>query len=149
HIEQAIEFLFKQPRRNHHLPAEYAHFQKQVDYIYLDEKQVVNSIFTVSEIDDLLRQVSAKVGHDLTDDIYTEGTTHANRSMVYRSEGIRRLLESTRPIRGLVSCFMAESVRDKLRSALYVPRDVRFESLFASDYVKNFIYDYYYDYIRL
>lgn len=149
HIEQTIEFLLKQPRRNHQLPAEYAHFQKQVDYIYLDEKQVVNSIFTVSEVDDLLRQVSAKVGHDLISEIHTEGAAHANRSMVYRSEGIRRLLDSSRPIIGLVSRFMAESVRNKLRSALYVPRDLRFESLFASDYVRNFITDYYYDDIQL
>lgn len=142
-IERLVEFLAKQPGRNYQLPAEYIHFQKQVDYIFLDGEQVVDTLYSVDEVDCLLDDVSERVGYTLGNSYGENGSLRANRSIVHRNEITRRLVEYTRPVTRLISRALPEAAKNKIRTAVYVPRDERLESLFASDYVKDFIRDYY------
>ncbi|MAY25778.1 MAG: hypothetical protein CMK02_05710 [Polycyclovorans sp.] len=142
-IEHSIKFLLRQPRHQYQLPAEYIHFQKQVDYVYLDGVQIVDSLYLVDEVDRLLQDVSARTE---LDSLVREGGSEprlANRSMVYRNEALRRLVEITRPFARIIYRAVPKSAQQRLQSMIYVPRNSRLESLFSSEYVTDFIKDYY------
>lgn len=143
-IERTIHYLLQQPRVDNQLPAEYIHFQKQVDYVYLDGIHVVDSLYVIDEIDQLLKDVSARAGETLVREGRPE-SRQANQSVVYRSEAVRRLAEASRPfMRSLYRAFPA-SVKQSLQSMVYVPRIKRLNSLFSSEYVTDFIEDYYHE----
>lgn len=148
-IEQSIEFLAKQPHNNNRLPTEYIHFQKQVDYICLDGKRVVDTLYTVDEVETLIGDVGERVRQDLLAHVGQNRTVHANRTVVHRNEMVRLLVETTRPMTRLVTTALTESARDRLRNMVYVSRDRRLASLFNSDYVQDFIREYYREDIEL
>lgn len=148
-IKRSIDFLENQLRYNHHLPAEYIHFQKQVDYILLDGKQIVDDLYTVDEVDLLLAAVSKRVGCNLCAGGNDGQMPQDNRSMVYRNELFRLLMKSTRPVTRLAARTLSENSRQKLRNMIYIRRDQRLESVFSSDYVQDFIQNYYQDDIAL
>ena len=56
-IKTSIDYLSRQPKDPHLLSSEYIHFQKQVDYIDLDGVRVINNLYLVDEIDNLLADV--------------------------------------------------------------------------------------------
>lgn len=148
-IAQTIDFLVKQPRNNHLLPAEFIHFQRQVDYIQLDGKRVVDTLYTMDELALLLSDIGQIVGQDLSRGGEESKADHANRTMVHRNDGFRWLIESTRPVTRLITQALPITARQKLRNIVYVPRDQRLQSLFDSHYVTDFICDYYRDDIDL
>jgi hypothetical protein len=148
-VECSIDFLKKQPRQKFRLPPEYIHFQKQVDFIYLDDEQVVDTIYSVDEIHQLLRDVSSRVGFDLRNGDGENGVLRANQTMVHRNETTRRLIERTRPVTQILIKALPEAVQHKFRTLVYVPRDQRLESIFSAASVKDFINDYYSEDVEL
>lgn len=149
-VQRSIDFLSRQPRHQHQLPAEYIHFQKQVDYVYLDGLQIMNSLYLVDEVDRLLQNVSVRTGVDLmvADDDGLEPRL-ANRSMVYRNESVRRLVDISRPFARLIYRAFPKAAQQHLKSMIYVHRNSRLDSLFSSEYVTDFIKDYYREDIEL
>jgi len=147
-ISYIIDFLMAQPRHNHLLPAGYIHFQKQHDYIYLNEERIVDKIYPVEKIGDLLGEVGHRVGRSFQT---SEGnfSTLGNRSMVYRNNTVRSVIELTRPVTNLLSKTLPENTKNYLRSKVYVPRDIRMREIFTADYVRDFIRKYYAEDIRL
>jgi len=147
-VDQVIRFLSAQPRQEHILPAEFIHFQKQLDFIQLDGQQVLNSIYTTSQIGGLLEDIAIRVGDSFIEpsDGYPE---RANRTIVHRSEALRILVESCRPVAGKVTRVLPEVLKQGLRSLVYVPRDQGLANIFGSNYVREFIADYYADDIEL
>ncbi|WP_199456732.1 MULTISPECIES: sulfotransferase family 2 domain-containing protein [unclassified Marinobacter] len=148
-IDESIDYLLSQPRDKHLLPPEYIHFQKQVDYIELDGSRVIDKIYTVDEVDTLLADLGRRVSQDLQEGSSAYGGIQTNRSVVFRNDFLRRVIETGRPLTNIVSAVLPESAKQRIRKRVYVPRDQRMKDLFAADYVRAFINDYYADDIRL
>jgi hypothetical protein len=142
-IERSINFLAKYPKYNHHLPAEYIHFQKQVDYVFLDGKRIVDTLYKVDEVGRLLADAGKRLGQDLLARESNVQNRCANRSIVYRNEMMRHLLNFMRPLTRPVTQALPDPVKQIIRNIVYIPRDHRFSSLFDSDYVIDFVRDYY------
>lgn len=142
-IQHSIDCLLRQPRHQYQLPAEYIHFQKQVDYVYLDGVQIADSLYLVDEVDRLLQDLSARTGLDSL--VREDGSEPrvANRSIVYRNEAVRRLVDTTRPFARMIYRAVPRSAQQRLKAMVYVPRNSRLEPLFSSEYVTDFIKDYY------
>jgi len=147
-IDQVIQFLLNTPRQAYHLPADYIHFQRQVDFVELEGRQVVSALYCIGEVDALMQEVNARIGRHSRDVLDNVGRRQVNRSVVYRNEVIR-LLATSRPLLRRAYRSLPLRVRKRLRSILYVPSNRRLNSLFSSDYVKGFIESYYGEDLRL
>lgn len=148
-IEESISFLAKTMNFETLLPAEYVHFQKQTDYTHLEGLQIVDKIYTIEHVSQLLLDLSECVGEDLQAMVQKNNMIQENRTLVHRNTIIRGIVESTRPATSVITDALPVSLKEKLRSLLYVPRDSGLKALFASDYVTDFIRDYYEDDIAL
>ncbi|WP_018995112.1 sulfotransferase family 2 domain-containing protein [Thioalkalivibrio sp. ALJ2] len=142
-IQGSIDFLQRQPGHQHQLPAEYIHFQKQVDYVYLNGVQILDSLYLVDEVKTLLQDVSTRTGMDLLEREGRSDSRQANRSVVYRNQVVRRLVGASRPFARMVYHAFPKSTQQRLESIIYVPRDTRLKPLFCSEYVNAFVNDYY------
>jgi hypothetical protein len=153
-IDQCIEFLSARPKGNELLPPEYIHFQRQVDYVKLDGRPVVDNLYTVENIKDLVADLEDRIGMSLS---VREGgdPPKANQSVVFRNDILREAFGFLHPVTSKVSRFLPGSVKNKVRSYVYVPRDDKLKELFLSKSVKEFVSDYYsedlalYDMVRL
>jgi hypothetical protein len=142
-IRQTIEYLTEE--ENCLLSKEFIHFQRQVDYIQLDGEQIIESIYTIDQIEELLADVESKLGRRLVNPSAHASNRHANRSIVFRNNFLRRVNETLRPkMNGLVQV-LPKSIRQKIRECVYVPRDKRLRDIFEEDHVQAFIRDYYSD----
>lgn len=141
-IDQTISYLSGLPRQHHQLPAEYIHFQRQVDYVFLDGKQLVEKIYLIDDIENLLGDVSRYIEHKLE---IREGEQagRANETMVYRSDLLRKVIELVRPMYHQISGILPNAAMKRFRPLLYVTRDKRFNALFESEYILDFVRDYY------
>lgn len=142
-IERAIHYLSQQPKCNHQLPAEYIHFQKQVDFVYLDGKKKIDSIYTVDQVSELLKHVGDRTESDLIGGSASDAPK--NQTVIHRNELVRLLYESTRPINRGIAKTLPANLKSSLRSWIFIPRDQRLNNLFSSDYVRDFVHDYYKD----
>ena len=141
-INEAIRFLSSQPRQHHLLPAEYIHFQRQVDYIFLDGRPYVDSVFSVRNLDQLFDRVRARVGDDCWQAAKYEPEAKANKTMVYRSGILGHLAGGLRPALRVIRRLLPQAMRQQLQSKIYVSLDQRFAHLFAAQNVREFIEDY-------
>jgi hypothetical protein len=149
-IDSSIDYLSRQPRDNHCLPPEYIHFQKQIDYIELNSEQLVDSLYTVNEIDLLLEEVGKYVGQSLNQDCKKEtAVTRANQSIVFRNDVLRWITETARPLTNQISLFLPKSAKRYIRDTIYVPRDERMKAMFSAGYVQDFVRSYYVEDIAL
>ncbi len=144
-IDQSIDYLAGQPRDGRQLPPEYIHFQKQTDYIKLDGDLIVDKIYRMDEVELLLADLGRRVGQDFLTSASAEGnkSTQANRSVVFRNDLLRRVIEASRPVAKHLSMVLSDSTKQKIRERVYVPRDQRMKDLFAAGDVRAFIRDYY------
>lgn len=148
-IDESIDYLSRKPRGRHLLPPEYIHFQKQADYIELDGVRILDRIYTVNQIDALMADVEQRVGQSQVESNTAGGVTQANRTVVFRNEFLRRVIETARPITDRLGKVLPESTKQMVRDCVYVPRDQRMKVLFESDDVQVFIRQYYADDIAL
>lgn len=146
-LEKTINLLSKYAGKSQYLPVELTHFQRQVDYIYLKESQIVHNIYSMDELDSLWADLSLCLGASLrgaTDDVAA-----SNRSRVYRHRRLGMLIEQIRPVLADAASGLPQGLKKTLRELVFVPRDQKFFELFQSDYVRDFIESYYADDIRL
>lgn len=143
YINESINYLSSQPNRGHLLPPGYIHFQPQIDYLELENKQIVDTIYSVDGIDTLLADVGRRVGRSLVDEDHNQCGPRANQSVVFRSEALRKLFVTALPAMHLVGRVLPNKVKQIVRERLYVPRDQRLNELFSTVYVQDFVRDYY------
>ncbi|RUO76951.1 sulfotransferase family 2 domain-containing protein [Idiomarina seosinensis] len=149
-IHESIDFLKRTESDKELLPPEFIHFQRQIDFIELDGKRVIDTLFTVDNIGVLLKEFEQRIGKPLENNSgRTSSGPHANSSLVFRNNLFQWLIESTRPLtNGLVKA-LPQNLKEKARKTVYVPQDKRMNSLFSSDYVLDFIKDFYAEDISL
>ena len=140
-VDEVINYLQKNKENNFMLPPEFIHFQKQVDYIFLDRKRIVDTVVPIQNLDLLQREFYLRTGEEIE---FSSIGRKVNRQIpLMRNNLLRKIIELTRPVTNLVTMNMSEKTKDWIRSFVYVSRDKRFNDVFESVYVKNFIEDYY------
>lgn len=148
-IDESIDYLSRHARDGCLLPPEYIHFQKQVDYIELEGVRILDTVYTVNGINDLLADVGRRVEQNLVEPGTAGCVTQANRTVVFRNDLLRRMIETARPLTDRLGKVMPESAKQQIRERVYVPRDQRMKDLFEADDVQAFVRDYYTDDIAL
>lgn len=144
-IKSSMDYLSRQSKGPHLLPAEYIHFQKQVDYVSLDGARVINKLYLLEDIEILFADAGRRLRKNLDELTFDRGRTWGNRTFVYRNEVLRKLLETSRPYLSYLNRFLSERVKEDIRNIVYVPREQRLEGIFQTDEVKDFIQEYYAD----
>lgn len=141
-IEGVIQYLEKNSLPQSFLSSKYIHFQRQVDYVYVGEEQIIDSLFFVDDMESLQKQFYEHTRHHI---VLSQNDKKVNETIVVRNNFLRQLLNSIRPLSLLLTKHLSESIKDKIRDLVYVPRDKRFKALFESRHVKDFIKRYYQD----
>ena len=136
----------KNSRNNTQLPAEYIHFQRQVDYIYLNDNKIVDSIFAIDNLDMLLDQFYEYIGSEMP---HGNNIKKSNSSKVFKNDILGRTIKIARPFTQFVINRMSGDLKEKLRSMVYIPSGKRHSDIFQSDFVIDFIKDYYDNDIKL
>ena len=144
-IKNIINYLSSQPKDTHLLSPEYIHFQKQVDYINVDNIRVIKNLYLVDEIDDLLVGLGQRLGQNLLVTTHDSDRTSGNRTFVYRNDYLRRVFETTRPLITHLANLLSERVKENIRNIVYVPRDERMKNIFQTHQVQDFVQEYYSD----
>lgn len=145
-VDSTINFLIKNSNKNTQLPAEYIHFQRQVDYIYLNDNKIIDSVFRVDNLDSLLDQFYTHIGYEMPS---TDNSKRSNKSVVYKNDILRQTIEVVRPFTQVITNHMSSELKEKLRSKVYTSSGKRHANIFQSDSVQDFIKDYYKDDIKL
>ena len=146
-VDEVIDFLSGMSGKNSRLPAEYVHFQRQVDYVYVDGERIVDTAVPIDRFDVLETAFYQHTG--LVMNLGREDSKVNQQIPVMRNDFLKQAIESVRPYTGLLTKIIPEHTKEKIRAYIYVPRDRRFNAIFESDYVKDFIKDYYRDDIRM
>jgi len=142
HIDECIEYLSQQPRHAHLLQTEYKHFQKQIDFLEVDGECLIDTIYTLGQIDLLLNDVGQRVGRSITEP-EKNASSHENRTVVFRNEVFRKLIEAVRPLSDRAGKILPEGMKQNVRDYVYVSQVDRLKDVFAMQHVKDFIKDYY------
>jgi hypothetical protein len=120
-----------------------------VDFIILNGNFVLDNIYTVNNINNLLNDIGLHVGESLVQSAQTDQSRPANRTIVFRNELLRRVIGKARPLSNRLSTVLPESIKQNLRDRLYVPRDQKLKYIFDNEYTQAFIRDYYAEDISL
>ena len=142
-ILQTIEYLTKE--ENYLLSPEFIHFQRQVDYIHIDGEQIIESIYTIDKINELLTHVESKIGRMLAHPSEQAKNRIANKTIVFRNNFLRSVIKNLRhKMNGLVQ-LLPEITKQKMRDYVYVSGNKILRDIFEEDHVQTFIRDYYSD----
>lgn len=92
-VDEVLETLSRHPRDSPITNPELIHFSWQRDYIFLDGRQVVQTVRTVAEVEDVLRELSAIVGQPIRPE------ESKNRRLHHAFPAVERFEQAiTRPI---------------------------------------------------
>jgi hypothetical protein len=142
-VKSVIRFLSDHDAEEALLPHEYIHFQRQADYVYDNGNCLINNVYPVENVHDLLVDAGRILGRRLQPQ-QDGGWKNPNQSVVYRHPWVHRLVELARPVATrCLKPILSESVKNWIRHRIYVPRQERFAEVFQSDEIKRFIKDYY------
>lgn len=139
-IDGTINFLSSHNPSGTLLPHDYIHFQRQVDYIYVEDKQIISSLYSVNDMQHFQNQFNEKT--QLALNFSNEDKTQ-RQVVVSRNALLQQAINVTRPLTSLITNRFSEKMKDKIRSKVYVPRDKRFKEIFDSQHIKDFVTDYY------
>lgn len=150
-VDKTLRLLRDYQRPASYLPCEYIHFQRQVDFIYDQGKRMVENIYPLTRIDDMLADVSALLGVGLGQS-GNAPVAKANPTKFYRNPLIRLAVEPAKPVlKALLTARRWEAFKRTTWDWVFVPQDRKpeIQAVFDSDNVRDFIADYYRNDIRL
>jgi hypothetical protein len=148
-IHNAIDYLTQLEQDSCLLPPKFIHFQKQIDYIQIDGVRIIDSLYAVTQTEELMADVTRKIGKNLSMNLSKNNSKIANRTVVYRNDLLRTVIDTSRPVLDRFRKILPENVKQEIRDRVYVPRDKRLKILFEDSRVQDFIKKYYADDIAL
>lgn len=150
-VDQTLRLLQDYQQPASYLPYEYIHFQRQVDFIYDQGGRMVENVYPIDLIDEMLADLGERIGIRLGQSGQVPAT-EANHARYYRNPLIRSAVEPAKPVlKALLSAGRWEAFRRATWDWVFVPQDRKpeIQAVFESDKVRDFIADYYRDDIRL
>lgn len=143
-ISDCIKYLKSNDVPYKLLPPDYIHFQRQIDYIFLDGKRVVENVYTTNSVDSLVASLVDKIGVANVDSLDGQDVgKKENQVMLYRNDLVRFFVKILRPIARFVFRFFPRKWVDGIRRGVYIERDRKIGNVFGQAYVKDFVKDYY------
>lgn len=148
-VDQAIKFLSKN-KNKWLLPAEYVHFQRQMDYVSFGGRVAVSKLYILENLDLLVADMQKRLNIDPSwPQTKAASSSRKNQTLVFRNDLIRVIYTATKSLRYFFSGYFPDSVKRNLHSMIYVPRGDRFKELFESWEVRSFVSDFYAEDIAL
>lgn len=125
------------------LPYTHVHFQRQVDYVEDGGERLVDRLYDVARVADLVRDAFERLG-EAPPDRLTDAPAARNANVVYRGAAVRWLADRARPLarRWLGHRARVRTV-DALRGVLFRPPADRFAPVFERPHVRDFVAWYY------
>lgn len=118
-------------------PAEYAHFTRQADFVYLDGDRIVENLYAPATLGGLGRDLN-RYGIRVATNEVTNMTVH------YRSRTVKRLIKTGRKVaRALLPKPMHRALDSRLRSAVAASSAKSRPAAFSSHTVQDFLKDFY------
>jgi len=142
-VAEVEEVMAELDRREGRLPPELIHFQRQVDFVLLDGKQMVDSLYLTADINSLLADVAQRVGVDTLPEPKNSGTHAENRSFVFKNNALRLAVEALRPAAKVIVSRLPDKAKKHLRSAVYAAPGDRFEAVAERVGLDHFLTSYY------
>lgn len=137
-VEETIDYL---SRHESITDPAFIHFARQSDFLEFNGDRIVQHLYTVHNVDEMLRTIGKLIGTELIEGALSRPL---NQALVFRNEGLRIMIQTLRPILGgAVSSMVPESIKKRIRQAAYTPRMQKTPDIFNSDSVKDFIRDYF------
>jgi len=139
-VDEAISFLDKS-RGASLLPPDFIHFQSQNSYIYNGDQRVVDYLYTLDRVSELLARIEEMVDEKF---VSRSQPSHQNQTIVYRSALTKNIIILLKPLlSAYMKRFFSERARAAVRSYVYVPGGDKMDKIFRSEYVKSFVAEYY------
>ena len=142
--DRVIKFLSKQNGTKAFLPLEYIHFQKQTDYVYVNDERLISRLYTLETIHRLITDFQMKFGsriHHSNKQGWDD--RRSNETLVVRNEYLRFVHKMIKPSLRILRPLIFDSIKKQVKSALFVERDSRYQDLFRSETITSFISYYY------
>lgn len=132
------DVLAQMSRTPLHVPPEYIHFTRQVDYIRLDGKELIGNLYRIETLNQLVEDLSAR--HEMPMTL----NANKNETSAYRSEGIRQVMQTGGALaRQFMPIERYRQLRRWARDKVIVrARDQR-PAIFESATVQDFVRDFY------
>ena len=148
-IDETLNILGDHADPMAYLPHQYIHFQRQKDFIYLEEIKITKNLYTTHIASEVITSIGDLIGKPLkpvSDAIQPK----ENETQFYRSAWIRMLVEHSKPLlKAVLREERWESLKQATRDRVFTSSDRRLQAVFDSDHVRDFIADYYQDDIDL
>jgi hypothetical protein len=141
-IENVVAYLSTLPDSPHQLPHNYIHFQRQVDYIFLNDVRIVKHVFCLRNLDQFFNTIKEKTGivrPVLTD---SDKERNSNQSRSYRNNLSKMIDTAFKPIRDNLSKVTPYSIRKLYRLATKAPTSNAY-TRYLNPSVRKFIESYY------
>ena len=119
------------------LPAELIHFQRQRDYTHVGDRQIIDHLVEITNVESLLLSLLG------AEALRGDATVKSNETRVYRNAGIRALASVSRRLAPSVGAALPRRVSQWARDYLYSSLNRQFDDVFEDEVVRTFIASYY------
>lgn len=149
-VNSIMEWLSSRDPQQPMLDREYIHFQRQVDYVFVDGEKVVSGLYLIQDVSRLLEDLESLIGSKLPDPPDQNAPIKAKQTVVYRHEALRIIHSMTRPVANkLIDMILSEGTKSRLKSRIYKPQGQHFDDVFGSETINAFVQCYYKEDLRL
>ena len=143
-VWDCIDFLKKNENEQALLPFDYIHFQRQIDYIALRGRKIVDDIYTTDQLDILINDLLKKLGYESKNpNNKNMKPSIKNNTFVYRNDFVRLIINAIKPFRRFLAASLPGTIKETIKRKIYVIRDEKIGQIFSEPPIKSFIYSYY------
>jgi hypothetical protein len=148
--KEVIEYLMKIPNSasGNLLPYTHIHFQRQIDYLFLDGVKVINHVFCLKNIDTLFDSIQNQTGLQFSDGATKNSIQKANVTERYRYNWTKKISDTNHPIVNSLKK-LSPFILKRLQRKLFFTKSAVIKSEARNPVVKNFIASYYNEDIEL
>lgn len=141
-LDDIIETLARGPQMGSLLPYRLIHFQRQMDYVSYQNLVVIDDIYTLENISDMLASIFSVIDPSKVP-ITDASDEKVNQSLVYRNDMLKKLFTTIRPVSRLIRVAAPSSFIELIEKRIFLPRERKLSNVFGSQVVEEFVEEYY------
>lgn len=152
-LGKAIDGLFKKLRSadsaSRLMPHDLIHFQRQVDYVFFEGRQVITHLYPLHSCDQIMIHPALE-GFGVMELMGGRGAPVVlNDARVYRNNFVRLLARSLNSLSPNLAPLFPSFLKGEIRRRLFTQRDAIFGEVFDDQTVTDFISEFYRDDLAL
>lgn len=134
-IGKVITYLQSEPMV---IAPEYIHFARQSSFVEIEGRRMVRNLYPVERMDCFVSDLALHIGTD------TLEIGHANRTTVFRHQGLSRIMYTgSAAARRVLPAQIHEKLRVSVRKILMKPSTSSTPSVFDDPEIRDFVQDHY------